>query len=357
VHGFDLSKFMALPNAALHAAAWSALVAALVAVVLLADTWLLQYLVARRAQRARVVTARWRAVLLAALNGEPPPAVSVPRAQVRVFLHEWNAMHESARGDARAGLDQLLRMADLPRHCRAWLRRPGARRLVLALRTLGHLAEGDDWSAVRPHLDDVRGNVALAAARALMRIDDARSAPLILQTFSRRSDWPAAAVYDMLADATSPAVGESVREWLLELPAGRLVRALTVAAAVFAPPVSNAVLRLLRTASDPDVLAACLRLTDAPQALDRIRELAVHPSWPVRVQAANALERLGQSEDISLLTWLLGDDSWWVRYRAARALMHLPGGSGATLRAMADSYPDPRVREILSFVVAEERHG
>jgi len=356
MHAFDLTKLMALPSLALRAAAWSALVAALLAALLLAGTWLLQYLRRQRARRAHIVAARWQPVLSAALDGEPPPAVAVPRAQVRIFLQEWNAMHESARGRTGAGLNQLLRAADLPRHCRAGLRRSGVRCLVLALRTLGNLADGDDWSAVRPHLDDARAGVALAAARALMRIDDARSASLILRTFSRRADWPAAAVYQMLDDATSPPIGDSVREWLLELPDDRLVRALMVAPAVSAPAVSDAVLRLLRTASDPDALAACLRLTNAPQALDRIRELAVHPAWPVRVQAANALERIGQSEDISLLTWLLGDDSWWVRYRAARALLHLPGGSGATLRTMAGSYPDPRVREILSFVVAEERH-
>lgn len=319
------------PGAALGTAAWLTLGATGLAVLLLVDVLVLRLLLGRRQRLQQRIADRWRPVLLGALLGELPERIRVPRREERLFLREWNAIHESVRDEAAAGLNTLLAESGLDARCRRWLD-GGVRRRLLALRTLGHFGKAEDWRAVRAQLDDPLSFVALTAARALVRIDEVRAVPLVLEQFTRRAEWPAAALYSLLEQAGPAAVSDSLRDWLRQLPADQLKRALRVAPTGYEAVVDGVVLELLRGPSDPEVLAACLRVVASPAALPRIRQLASHPAWPVRVQVANALERLGHRDDERLLIAMLHDPQWWVRLRAATALLHLPGDPTERLR-------------------------
>ena len=70
----------------------------------------------------------------------------------------------------------------------------------------------------------------------------------------------------------------------------------------------------------------------------------------MRVAVARALGRLAAPQDRALLLELLGDESWWVRYRAARALAALPFINIAELREELD---DRDAVRMLDHVVAE----
>ena len=67
----------------------------------------------------------------------------------------------------------------------------------------------------------------------------------------------------------------------------------------------------------------------------------------------NAAGRIGEDEDEALLVPLLGDQEWWVRYRAAQALAHLPTMQAPRLRSIQASQTNPFARDILSHVMAE----
>lgn len=340
-------------DVSVRVAAWAAFAVFVLAAVLLAGAFLLRLSLILEARHGARAHRRWETAVVAALHNEFNEFPRVPSGERPIFLQVWCTVHESVRGDGKDNLNDMLRMTGLQEDCRRWLNGVNARRLVLALRTLGHFGDTHDWSRVRTHLADDRGFISLAAARALMRIDRERSTPLVLASAAERYDWPMTAVYAMLEEAGPHAVSDSLRHWITTLPAEKLARALQLAPAAYAPLVAQAVRDLLKMSSDPEVLAACLRLVDDPTVLPRIRELAGHEAFQVRVQAANALERLAQPQDLSLLIWLLGDTNWWVRYRAARALLHLPGTAVQTMREMAHAYPEPQVRNILQFVLAE----
>jgi HEAT repeat protein len=335
------------------AAIWAVAAAFALAAALLALSLALRLLESVSRRRRTRAQEHWERAAQAALRNEFVEFPRVPTGERQIFLQVWCGLHESVHGDGRESLNTLLRMTGLQEDCRRWLNGVSARRMVLALRTLGHLADPQDWARVRAHLDDPRGFISLSAARALMRIDRKQAMPLVLQRSSERYDWPMGAVYAMLEEVSPRHAADSVRQWITDLPADKLARALALAPSAYQPLVSHAIRDLLRNATDPEVLAACLRLVDDPAVLPRVRELAGHTAFQVRVQAANALERLAQPQDLSLLIWLLGDNNWWVRYRAARALLHLPGTAVQTMREMALAYPEPQVRNILQFVLAE----
>jgi HEAT repeat protein len=124
-----------------------------------------------------------------------------------------------------------------------------------------------------------------------------------------------------------------------------------------AAQVMPAVDQLLQRAHEfgPDVIAPCLRLIGDPRKAHWARTFAVHDCWYVRVCAANALRRIGGAQDRALLQGLLCDAHWWVRHRAAQALISLPVASLDDWEQIAAAHADRYAGEMLRHVIAEAR--
>ncbi len=71
------------------------------------------------------------------------------------------------------------------------------------------------------------------------------------------------------------------------------------------------------------------------------------------MRAAAALGRLGAEEDCPRLLELLADQEWWVRYRAAEALIGLPFLDRGALERMRDGITDRYGRDMFDQVLAE----
>jgi len=307
-------------------------------------------------QRAQA-EARWRDVLLDWMAGEQPELPRIGLGETGELLKMWCAMQEALRGDAKAGLNALLIRLKLDQRCRRWLRGHSVRRILTSLRVLGHLGAVDDWPRVRRFVNVRRSFLSLVAARALMRIEPVRSVPVILDCYARRADWPPSAALAMLQEAGPDAVTERLLGWIGKLPRNKLARGLQMLPAAYDTQASDLVLRLLRTARETDVLAVCLRVVDEPAALPRIRAMLKHRRWPVRTQAVKALGRLGTKEDRALIEAMLGDSSWWVRLRAAQALLVAPGIEREEIERLAHAHTSDDARQMLLHVLAEGRTG
>jgi HEAT repeat protein len=71
------------------------------------------------------------------------------------------------------------------------------------------------------------------------------------------------------------------------------------------------------------------------------------------MQAAVTLGRLGVPGDEQLLVAILSDQQWWVRYRAAQALMTLGFVNIDGMRRILNSQTDNYARDIIKHVLAE----
>jgi hypothetical protein len=71
------------------------------------------------------------------------------------------------------------------------------------------------------------------------------------------------------------------------------------------------------------------------------------------MQAARLVGRMGRPEDASRLEKLLADQEWWVRYRAAKALVALPGIGRASLERLRARLDDRYASDILGQALAE----
>lgn len=90
-----------------------------------------------------------------------------------------------------------------------------------------------------------------------------------------------------------------------------------------------------------------------PENLDVLLRATRDGSWPVRAQAANALGIIGDTTDISELSRLASDGAWWVRLNACRALANMgPRGEEALVELL---YSEDRYARDRAAATLEER--
>ena len=147
----------------------------------------------------------------------------------------------------------------------------------------------------------------------------------LIPKIARRRDWPRTHVFKVLQRAGSAVIGE---------PLYRCIRAaadddaayLLQFAEIAEFDVRDALaVELLRSRDNPEVLAAALKVATGHAAVPAHRRAPRAPGL-VRADAGRqATGRMGRPEDAARLEKLLADEEWWVRFRAAKALVGLPG--------------------------------
>lgn len=308
-------------------------------------------LAARR--RGRCLDA-WRTRLLDAVV--EPKAAALPRATARdleALIPHWNHLHGLLRGHARDRLVALGHEIGLAVQARQYLGQRSLRRRLLGIVTLGNLRAPYAWAEVRPFLDHRDPSLALAAMRALLAIDVEAALPVVVPAIAQREDWSLVAVAPILHEVGFGEVAPVLAREALRTPPAHAARLVQLLGTAHGTGVGPLLREVLRGATDERLITVCLQALREPEDLDLARGLLAHPQWFVRVAAAAAVGRLGVPGDEERLAVLLGDRSWWVRYRAAKALAVLPFVTMVDMAALAAEHDDAFARDIVIQVLAE----
>lgn len=297
----------------------------------------------------------WRPVLMQAVAGElNTPLPPLARRDQWRFLKLWNHLQETVRGDATQRLSAVAYQLGCQYMARQLLIYGRLPQRLFALLTLGHMRDRTAWDLLAWQLRRPGHTSSLYAARALIQIDPQRGARTVVPHLLQRDDWEMVRIAVLLQEFREVLGGELTRT-LAELPAARLPRALQLAEALHLHVPPEIALTWLQPLQPAELLVAALRLAHGATVLPAVRSLASHVDWRVRVQAARALGRLGEAADVAVLTRLLADPQWWVRYRAAGALTELPFLSREQLRGLVADLHDRYAREAYAQVLAERR--
>ena len=281
-----------------------------------------------RSRRAQTFNAKWRNVLLQSIDDAPPAPPALEDADAYEFLKEWNRMQESLRGEANERLNALALKLGADRHAWRFLNCGDTRKELIAILTLGNLRDFTARSDIDDLLDHDSPIISLRAAQALLRIAPEALAR-VLATAASRLDWPMPRMITLLREIPPEVVSAELIRTIdanIETPNAmrRVPRLLKLIDAAHAELVRPAVLRVLQRLPDAESIAAALAALRHPDDVAYARKYAAHPEWHVRLKAAMALGRIGAPEDFDLLMALLADHNWWVRHRAAHAIVHLP---------------------------------
>jgi HEAT repeat protein len=277
----------------------------------------------------------------------------IARADAETFLWFWNQLQETVRGDAKQALAQVAAQVGMERLVLPRLRGRSTAARLLAIVTLGNMRDPKYWDLVLPLARDSHGPVALAAAQALIRINGQRAARELMPLFAERADLPVTRTLALLAQVEPAVVTRAIEKALPGADDAAALRLIEFVAAADAVALQPAMAQRLRHSRDPQMWANVLRHLNDPNHLELVRRSCAHPVWFVRVQAANALGRMGGPDDVARLVQLLGDAQWWVRYRAAEALLKLPFLTREALHARV-AQAGPEAVALLDKVAARE---
>ncbi|MBI5108905.1 MAG: HEAT repeat domain-containing protein [Rhodocyclales bacterium] len=327
-----------------------------ITLLLLAAILILRLFADHREAREATIRDEWQPVFLHAIDGL---AYAMPRIHGRdreLILLVWLQFTEMLRGAARERLREMARELQLPGTALRLLHRGDMRGRLLATVGLGRMQASEAWDALARLMTDENPVSSLLAARSLLQIDAPRAAAPLMAAIARRDDWSRAGVATMLGDARDAALGPALLATLAASNDAEATRLLPLLDVV--PGADRWPLLAPRLATEaPDTLVAALKAVADPRALADVRRLAGHAAWPVRAQAATTLARVGKEDDLALLQTLLADREWWVRYRAAAAMLRMPGVTREWLGALAAGATDRYAADMLRQVMAEAATG
>lgn len=333
----------------------------MVFLLILQITWLRLRLISRRKKEERFLEV-WQPVMAATIAGESVNLPLLSRGERVFFLKLWNHLQESLRGASKSRLNEMIFRCGILPIIYDFLHKKSLRSRLIALSTLGHLGERVAWDEVLRLSLEQDALLSLSALRALFQIDAGRALHELLPQLLHRDDWQTPqlailveengtdALFVYLADAISRLSDRSLTN-IEVLQLKRLLRLFEVAPPQRSLPV---VRRLLATSVDDEIIAEGLKFMSAQPDLPVVRKFINHQNWAVRLQAVRALGRIGMSEDVDGLIGSLSDPVWWVRYRAAQALLLLVRGDGQILANIKAGLSDQAAHDMMEMVIAEE---
>lgn len=345
--------FDTLSDPYLQFAFWTGAGALILALALAVQIVVLRIRLGRNMRREKTCIACWRPVLNAASMGMAPDVLPhLHRRERLLFLKLWIHLMESVRGDAGDALRDIARKLQCDAIAHKFLRRSNRAQQLLAILVLGHLRDRDAWNDLQELAAADDSATSLNALWALVQIDPVAATSQLMSLFIRRDDWSLLQVGVILQDAREACAPELAKA-LSDAQTRQVPRILGLAEALRVQLPVSLLNGLLQTES-ADILTGALRLASNPQLLELARAHLAHPDWRVRVQVAKTLGRIGNRSDVSRLKELLNDRHWWVRYRAAHALVDLPFLNRADMEALPASLSDRYAQDILRQVLVEK---
>jgi hypothetical protein len=337
--------------------AWrSAEIAALASALMLVIALFVRARLRREEQLRDAVIATWRPLLArtALEEGEPPALPKPRRRELPHLMEEWNALHDSLKGEAGQRLNALAPRFAFDVVARRGLRSGSVSDRILAIRTLGNLRDASAWKDLQEQLVSDNALVSFYAAAALVSIDAPRAMPGIMRELSERESWPAEAMARLLTDAGAEIAREPIRALMLSLAADKVPPLLPWLSHVDAVLGSEVAVELLRrNPAHEGIVSAALPVVQEPGLLPELVAYADSPNALVREHLAEACGRLGGQGEVDLVVRLMSDRVWWVRYRAAQALLKLKDMDDARLLAVRASLTDRYAADMFEQAVAE----
>ncbi len=296
---------------------------------------------AARHERRKLEMLEWLLDSLVALVPEETGAFVESERDAKILVEVIEHLLRSLQGEERERLIAVLRSLgglkielERLRHGKEWQREAAAGSL--------RFLEGPGIrGGLRRALDDPSPKVRCAAARALVHLGAVGSARLLIDKLIVEAAVPPQAVRDVFRGLGPLFHDELIPALWSDHQAVQIVAIDTLGHSGDLRMVAPLIVLLAWALAVPNSkeLAAnlyrALALLGDPRALPAVKKGFRSPAWEVRCQAALCAGQIRAHEAESLLTGLLDDPVWWVRYRAAEALFELGAGGIAVLRQLS----------------------
>lgn len=339
---------------------WVSIAIVVLVLFLMAYILFLRALLLMKERRYRDFSKLWRPILLNSTGNRLDRLPHVESADRFSFLILWNMVREEKHGDekTRNWMNSVAMATGIDRIAKRLLGKHSIRKKLLAVVTLGQLRDKSQWEKLCQMATSDHALLSLAATQAIARIDREAAVPIFIPLILRRVDWPAAKVASILGEIGPDLVSKPLADAFMEAPGEEMQRLIPYLETCHDAVALAAVRRILTDPPDDKVIGPCLYVIGKfhnEKDLKLVRRYLVHPRWHIRAHAAACLGKIGTKEDGEKLVTLLTDPEWWVRYRAAQAIVGLPSFSIGRIHKLKEGLDDRYARDILEQVIAEKR--
>jgi len=335
-----------------HFAFYAGGVALLLLVFLVVQIFLTRLYLIVELKRKKKVQLVWRKIIGEILAGESPELPKVKRSEVFYVLEEFDYVFGIIRGSEVDSLRKEFGKIIFPSPIKNYLKSFNVKKRLFALITLGHIRDEDSWDLIVELLVQTQPVLSLSAARSLVLINPERAMNEVIPAILQRNDIPWANIAHVLKLAGPKVVCRKLSGLIFDTLEMRQASLLRLYDVIQCEAEFSITTRILSRTVEDKVKSVCLNISQDPGIVFQARQYAHHDRWHVRMNAAVALGRFGKEEDIPLLTGLLKDSQWWVRYRAAQALVSMPfvdHGKIQQIRAdLKDRYADDILVQVLN---------
>ncbi|HUY11719.1 MAG TPA: hypothetical protein VMV73_05615 [Candidatus Dormibacteraeota bacterium] len=289
-------------------------------------------------RRQTLLTDRWRSIFKTAYTGEDPPEVFPAIGKrdwftvVSLFLqfHQLRDKDRDRAQEVHPKLDDIARKIDLDERALLWLHRGDDAEKIIAFKALGELREPAALDDAVKMSSDEGAELSRAAAHCALRID-VRFTDGVLELVRDRDDWVRSRVEQMLKEIAQIDLDEGMRAATENADEAGRRRLLDFMRFCSPSPARSICKRVLNDSSETETIAAALRSL-APLASEEDRPLALrycaHDDPIVLLSALRVLRKCVRYDDRELLVRLASHRDYWVRLRAAEAIVELYGESG-----------------------------
>lgn len=333
---------------------WLGIAVAAMTVVMLIVIIIMRQVVLHRERVHAGAVAFWKMIVVPEPDNPGLPIPPMHPRELPGFLEVWNGVHEPLHGDTTPHLARVCREVGLEQRLYKQLTLRSFHSQLIAIIALGHVQNKESFLHVERFIDDKNPIVSLCAARSLTQIDPGRAVSKFVPQIVRRSDWSQGSIAHILQEVGADSVAGELSQATLQANAEIAPRLIRFLAGVSPEAASPIIRKTLLSSADERLISTCLQVMTSPQDLDCVRPLLAHPRWHVRMQAAVTLGRLGVPGDEARLVAILSDGQWWVRYRAAQALLNLSFVTRGDVLRIEREQTDRYARDILEHVLAEK---
>jgi HEAT repeat protein len=265
---------------------------------------------------------------------------------------------ELVRGDEKAAFAERMAAAGVAARLRVRLGRGSTQTRILAASALASFNDRETVAALTRALDDRRREVRLTAALSLATQGNLPPAREVierlgiggretsLRTVMLLVDLAEADVEDVRSLLGDPAIPPAIKAGA----ADALARCDDFAAV---PAVAELVLAANPAAAELPRLLGALAEFEHPAGTEAVLHCLSSRSPPVRAAAAHAAGRILVGAALGKLEQLLGDADWWVRFKAAQALLRFGDRGQRRMQYAAGASEEP-ARETAALILAEQ---
>ncbi|SMF61192.1 HEAT repeat domain-containing protein [Allosphingosinicella indica] len=291
------------------------------------------------------------------MRGAPLSAQELKALPRNLVAETFLDLIRLVRGDERASFVAQAQQLGVAEHLGRLTRSASARRRLVAVQSLAQFHDEESLRRLHASLEDHNQDVRLAAALSLAEAGEADDIHALIGRLGLgdgQDSMMMVTLFRIIAEDRP----DEIKALVLDDRTNRQARLAAIEALATTGDYSlvPAIARLALDAPDdseelPRYLRA-LGLLGHPAARDAILDGLQRRSVSARAAAAAAAGKIGLEEAADRLTALLDDREWWVRFRAAEALMAF-GKSGATRLREAACLGSIVARDAAATVLAE----